>query len=201
MPFLAPILAATLAFALPAQAPTATIQSLFESGQYGPLLQRVNAEPAPPPQDLYLAGQSARKLDPPDDEQARNWLGRLGGADTDAWTFVGRSAVAIVNGDTGQAIADGRKAVQLAPTSFYARYQLGLAYAEAKDYRNGAATLEKAATMNPSFAYAQYYAGMEYYQLKRIDKMAVFFERFLKLAPNAPERPAIESLMRSIRGR
>ena len=42
---------------------------------------------------------------------------------------------------------------------------------------------------------------MEYYQLKRIDKMAVFFERFLKLAPNAPERPAIESLMRSIGGR
>jgi tetratricopeptide (TPR) repeat protein len=106
-----------------------------------------------------------------------------------------------VNGDTGQAIADGRKAVQLAPGNFYAQYQLGLAYAEAKDYRNGATTLEKATTMNPSFAYAQYYAGMEYYQLKRIDKMAVFFERFLKLAPNAPERPAIEALMRSIRGK
>ena len=201
MPFLVTLLAATLAFAQPAQEPPPTIQSLFESGQYGPLVERVQAEESPSPQDLYLAGQSARKLDPPDDEQARNWLGRLGGEDTNAWTFVGRSAVATVNGDTGQAIADGRKAVELAPTSFYARYQLGLAYAEAKDYRNGATTLEKAATMKPSFAYAQYYAGMEYYQLKRIDKMAVFFERFLTLAPNAPERPAIQSLMRSIRGR
>ena len=88
------MLAATLAFAQPAQEPPPTIQSLFESGQYGQLIERVHAEESPSPQDLYLAGQSARKLDPPDDVQARNWLGRLGGEDTDAWTFVGRSAVA-----------------------------------------------------------------------------------------------------------
>ncbi len=202
MPFLAPILAATLALALPAQEPPPpTIQSLFESGQYAQLIDRVHAEEAPSPQDLYLAGQSARKLDPPDVEQARNWFSRLGGKDTDAWTFVGRSATAVVDGNTGQAIADGRKAVALAPGSFYAQYQLGLSYAEAKDFRNGAATLEKATTIDPSFAYAQYYAGLEYYQMKRVDKMATFFERFLKLAPNAPERPAIESLMRSIRGK
>ena len=145
---------------LPAQAPPPTLQSLFESGQYGQLLGRVNAEKTPSPQDLYLAGQSARKLDPPDDVQALNWLGRLGGADTDAWTFVGRSAAAVVNGDTARR-SPTDKAVKLAPTNFYARYQLGLAYAEAKDYKNGATTLEKATTMNPSFAYAQYDAGIE----------------------------------------
>ncbi len=201
MPFLVTLLAATLAFAQPAQEPPPSIQSLFESGQYGQLIERVHTQEAPAPQDIYLAGQSARRLDPPDDLQARNWFKRLGGKDTDAWTFIGRSATDTVNGDDTRAIADGKKAVQLAPKNFYAVYQLGLAYAEAKDFRNGALTLEKATTMKPSFAYAQYYAGMEYYQLKRIDKMAMFFQRFLKLAPNAPERPAIESLMRSIRGK
>jgi hypothetical protein len=34
-----------------------------------------------------------------------------------------------------------------------------------------------------------------------VDKMAGFFETFLKLAPNSPERPAVESIMRTLRGR
>ena len=32
-------------------------------------------------------------------------------------------------------------------------------------------------------AYAHYMAGMSYYKAKRVDKMAVYFENFLKLAP------------------
>jgi hypothetical protein len=31
--------------------------------------------------------------------------------------------------------------------------------------------------------------------------MAVYFENFLKLAPNAPERPAVLSIMKTVRGR
>jgi hypothetical protein len=42
---------------------------------------------------------------------------------------------------------------------------------------------------------------MNYYKAKRIDRMAVYFENFLKLAPNAPEKPAVESIMRTVRGR
>ncbi len=197
---LASILVTTLALALPAQEPP-TIQSLFESGQFSQVIERVQAETAPAPQDLYLAGQSAHRLTPPDNEQARNWFGRLGNDDFNAWTFVGRSATSVLSGDMDKAIADGRKAVELAPDSFFAQYQLGLAYAEAKDFRNASAALEKATTMDPAFAYAHYYAGMEYYKAKRVDKMAAFFERFLKLAPKAPERPAIESLMKTVRGK
>ena len=50
-------------------------------------------------------------------------------------------------------------------------------------------------------AYAHYYAGLSYYQAERIDLMAAFFESFLKLAPDAPERAQVESIMRTIRGR
>jgi hypothetical protein len=42
---------------------------------------------------------------------------------------------------------------------------------------------------------------MNYYEAKRVDRMATYFENFLKLAPNAPERPAVESIMRTVRGR
>ena len=50
-------------------------------------------------------------------------------------------------------------------------------------------------------AYAHYHAGMNFYEAKQVAQMAVYFENFLKLAPNAPERPAVESIMRTIRGR
>jgi hypothetical protein len=50
-------------------------------------------------------------------------------------------------------------------------------------------------------AYAHYNAGMNFYKASRVDRMAVYFENFLKLAPNAPERPAVESIMRTVRGR
>jgi len=50
-------------------------------------------------------------------------------------------------------------------------------------------------------AYAHYEAGMAYYKAKRVDRMAVYFENFLKLAPNAPEKPAVQSIMRTVRGR
>ena len=59
----------------------------------------------------------------------------------------------------------------------------------------------KATEADPRMAYAHYHAGMNFYKAKRIAQMAVYFEYFLKLAPDAPERPAVESIMRTIRGK
>ena len=42
---------------------------------------------------------------------------------------------------------------------------------------------------------------MSFYKAKRVDKMAVYFENFLKLAPNAPENPAVQSITKTVRGR
>ena len=36
-------------------------------------------------------------------------------------------------------------------------------------------------------AYAHYEAGMAFYKVKRVDRMAVYFENFLKLAPERRE--------------
>ena len=42
---------------------------------------------------------------------------------------------------------------------------------------------------------------MPFYKAKRVDRMAVYVEHFLELAPDAPERPAVQSIMRTMRGR
>ena len=73
---------------------------------------------------------------------------------------------------------------------------------EARGDRPAAAdAFAKATEANPQMAYAHYRAGMNFYEAKRVDRMAQYFENFLRLAPNAPERPAVESIMRTVRGR
>jgi len=68
-----------------------------------------------------------------------------------------------------------------------------------RDYRNAAKLLEEAVAKKPDAAYAHYYAGLAYNGLKQPDKMVEHFRTFLKLAPDAPEAPKVESLLRSTR--
>ena len=68
-----------------------------------------------------------------------------------------------------------------------------------RDYRNAAKLLEQAAEKKPDAAYAHYYAGLAYNGLKQPDKMIEHFRTFLKLAPDAPEAPKVESLLRATR--
>jgi hypothetical protein len=39
------------------------------------------------------------------------------------------------------------------------------------------------------------------YRANHPDRMANHFEQFLKLAPDAPERPEVTQIMRTVRGR
>lgn len=180
-----------------------SVQKLFESGQYDQLLQRVADDDAATPEAIYLAAQAALKLEPPDREAAKALHRRLEGSgdETSAWTFIARSAAAIVDHAADAALAAASQAVVLAPNQMLAHYQLGMAHAEKRAWPSAVAAFEKATTLDPAFAYAHYYGGMSSYQAKRLDKMAASFERFLKLAPQAPERPAVEALMRTMRGR
>jgi len=202
--FLLPIIAGHLLLAAQTQAPAPpSAQKLFETGQYDQLLERVTADADAPPDALYLAGQAALRLEPPDRDAAKKACARLEGAgdETSAWTFIARSAAHLIDHAADPALAAAERAVELAPSEAYAHYQLGLAQGEKRAWANAAAAFEKAATLAPSFAYADYYAGMSYYQVKRLDRMSAFFERFLKLAPQAPERPAVEALLKTMRGR
>jgi tetratricopeptide (TPR) repeat protein len=68
-----------------------------------------------------------------------------------------------------------------------------------KNYQTVAEDAEKVIALDPANAYAYYYAGIAYSNLRRPDKMADYLDRFLKLAPDAPEAPKVQSLMRSLR--
>jgi tetratricopeptide (TPR) repeat protein len=212
-----PILALALALASGAGQDTAqqpTVQQLFEAGKYRPLLDKVSQEEGPSPADVYLAGLSARKLplpenepDQPDtrEEQARTWFGKLGGegedAEQDPWTFIRRSALAVGEHQGTEAVEAAKKAAAMAPGNVCAQFQLGLAFGEVKDMANAAKAFDQAIKADPFFAYAYYFGGNAYYQIKRSDKMVNLFDRFIKLAPDAPERPAIEALLRAARRR
>jgi Tfp pilus assembly protein PilF len=60
---------------------------------------------------------------------------------------------------------------------------------------------ERATQLDPMFAYAHYYAAISYSRIKQADRTASHFQTFLQLAPNAPERAAVESIMRALQGR
>jgi tetratricopeptide (TPR) repeat protein len=194
------VVAAALLVVLPAAAVRSTAQEnarkVFEAGKYQAVVEQTASDGSPEAQ--YLKGLAHLKLNQPD--VAKEAFGRLTAA-ANAWKSVGESAIALADGNQDAALAAAQAAVASNPDLAEAQYQLGVVL-EAKGDRAGAAdAFVKAAQANPQMAYAHYHAGMNFYEVKRIDQMAVYFENFLKLAPNAPERPAVESVMRTVRGR
>ncbi len=179
--------------------PASPVQQLFDAGEYEKVLDVVATAETPSPEDRYLAGHSALRLKPPDLDRARLLFGELGSGDEDGWTWVGRSAVHLAERRLEDAVSAAEHGVALAPELTLAHYQHGLALAALKRWAEAASAFEQAARLDPWFAYAHYHAGMANYQIKRIDKMVNFLEQFVKLAPQAPERPAVESLLRTLR--
>lgn len=177
-------------------------KSLYEAGQYEPAIQAIAAQgDEPSPAATYLAGQSHLRLNQPD--AARAQFAKLSAGSSaekpTAWSLVGTSATALIGGDTQLGIESAKRAVQMAPDEFHPNYQLGLAYSAADQMAPAAEAFEKAAAIDPTFAYTHYYAGLAYSKLRQVSRMATHLEYFLKLAPEAPERPAVVTLMRRVR--
>jgi tetratricopeptide (TPR) repeat protein len=194
------ILIAVILLAAPGAAQAQSPQQLFESGRYQDVVDQIGARPNASPDDLLLLARANLKLGRT--EAARTAYTRLQTGDaSNVWRLVGNSGVAETSGDTAAAVDNARKAVAVSPQNFGAQYQLGLALAAAKDFPGSAAAFEQAAKINPSFAYAHYYAGMARYSARQVDRMAAHFKTFAKLAPMAPERPAVENIMRTLGGR
>jgi tetratricopeptide (TPR) repeat protein len=170
-------------------------RQLFEAGKYQAAIDKTGGDTSP--SALYLKGLSHLKLNQADAAKAA--FQQVGG--DDAWQSVGQSAVALIDNNRDGALAAAKTAVGKNAKLAEAQYQLGRVLEAAGDRPGAADAFAKATEDNPQMAYAHYYAGMNYYEAKRVDRMAVFFENFLKLAPNAPERPGVESIMRTVRGK
>jgi tetratricopeptide (TPR) repeat protein len=179
-----------------------SIQQLFESGSDQGIIDRANAqgEPAGGPEDSFLIAQAHLKLQ--NGDGARQVLDRMAQrGEDDPWALIARSERARVDQNLDEALRLAQAAVVQGPDAPYAHYQLGLVQSQRQNMPGAADAFEKAAALAPAFAYAHYYAGMASSSAQRIDRVASHFETFLKLAPNAPERGAVESIMRTIRGK
>ena len=149
-------------------------------------------------EQAYLAGQARLRLK--QNSEARAAFKRLAsGSDDSAWTWIGRSALAQLERNRGEALDAAKRAVSLDKRLAEAHYQLGLVYNDRGDFKEAAGAFADAVKQKPTMAYAHYYAGAANNKIKRMDRMANHFERFVKLAPDAPERPAVESMLRTAR--
>jgi tetratricopeptide (TPR) repeat protein len=190
----------TIAMTAAGQAPAPSPQKLFESGKYQQAIDSIQAHSDAPPDQVYLRALAHRKLNQ-NDEAKQAFASLAGAAEGSAWREIGNSGSALVDGNMEPALEAANKAVAADAGSAQAQYQLGLVESARNNQPQAAAAFAKAAELDPQMAYAHYEAGMAYYKSKRVDRMAVYFENFLKLAPAAPERPAVLSIMKTVRGK
>jgi len=173
------------------------LRKQFDAGQYQQVIS--SAGNADDPRVVYLVAMSHQKLRHTDD--ARRVYEQLGSRpDSDPWQGIGRSAAAILSSDAGAAVQAADQAVANGGSLAEAHYQRGLALAARQDMAGSAAALEKATELDPRWAYAHYYAGIAYSKIKRVDLTASHFQTFLKLAPQAPERGEVQSIMKTLGG-
>jgi len=174
------------------------VQKLFEAGEYQRVVEV--AQPDADPAVLYTAAQSHQKLG--ENDQALQTYGALASRDEgDVWHFIGLSAQQLMQDDTEGAVASARQAVAMNGGMAEAHYQLGLVLAKRQEWASAATEFDRVTEINPSNAYAHYYDGLMQYRANRPDRMANHFEQFLKLAPDAPERPEVTQIMKTVRGR
>jgi len=175
----------------------AEVRRLFEAGQYQLVIQSADSGS---PETLYTAAQSHQKLGSAD--EARGTYARLAErSEDDPWHFIGVSGQQLLDDNTDAALESAQHAVQMADNIAEGHYQVGLVLAKRQDWRGAAEAFERAVQLNPANAYAHYYGGLMQYRAGRPDRMANHFEQFLKLAPEAPERPEVLQIMKTVRGR
>lgn len=184
-------------------------QKLFEAGKYQEAIQATPADA--PPAAIYQAALSQEKLNAKD--KAKELYNKLAALpESDAWHFIGVSGAQLLDAEEVTNERDWRRAIDYAlePAEqatkvngnlAEAYFQTATVFAKREDWQEAADAFTKAATLNPSLAYAHYYAGMAYNRAGRADQMAIQFEQFLKLAPDAPEKAAVTNIMRTVRGR
>jgi len=193
--------AAAVVLAVPMAAAQESAQRLLERGAYAEVVQRVETERQAgnnDPSSTYLAGQALLKLDRHQD--ARTEFAKLADSNDEAWKAVGQSSIALIDNNMDEAVNEGRRARDVNGEMGFAHYQLGLALLRQNNFGEAAQVLDRAADLMPEFAYAHYNAGVAAQRAKQLAPMAEHFRRFLQLAPDAPEKRAVQLALNSLRG-
>jgi tetratricopeptide (TPR) repeat protein len=177
-----------------------SLKPLYESGRYQEVIS-AGGSTVPgqgSPERIWLTAHSLQRLNRSGD--ARRELARLGALPDRAWQAVAALATATDVRDAA-AIDSGLSAAAAFPSHPFVQFEAGLAYASRNQFAESAAAMDRSIQAAPDLAYAHYYAGLAYQRIKRIDLTAVRLEAFIRIAPQAPERAQVESILRTLRGR
>ena len=202
------------------QDPPPNPQQLFEAGQYDQATQAIanaRAQGGGGLAEAFLAGHVFIRQN--QNDRAKEEFAKLAASEDQIWKLVGESSIAAVDNDFDRAIDLGNQAVNAAneraaqaaatgaapdPASqtrdFHAFYQLGLAKSRRDDWQGAFDAFDRAVALNPGFAYAHYYTGIAASRIQRLDRVGASLEQFLQMAPNAPERSAVMSVLQALRG-
>jgi tetratricopeptide (TPR) repeat protein len=178
--------------------PPLTVQILYESGADREIVDRVeNAVPnSVTSGDRWFAAQSQLRLGLRND--ALEELRALSQSASDPGVqLAAQLAIGRLTNDEAM-LARARAAASAYSESPFVLYELGLSYAVRNDFASAARIFDACIDTAPTFAYAYYQSALAYQRLDRADIMANRFDQFLRLAPNAPERPEVESVLRTI---
>ena len=94
---------------------------------------------------------------------------------------------------------EAKAAVDALPTHDVAVAALGESLVGLKKYDEAVTRLSATLANKEDIAYAHYWLGHAYYNKKQTDKMILHFDRFLKLAPKAPEAVSVQQLLAGLR--
>ncbi|GIX48060.1 MAG: hypothetical protein KatS3mg131_2271 [Candidatus Tectimicrobiota bacterium] len=102
-------------------------------------------------------------------------------AHADGWFYLGLTQLRL--GEAAAAVEALEKVRQLAPAKRYVHHPLGVAYFQARRYREALAQFEAAARFDPKKASTQFYLGYTHYLLRHYRQALPFFERARDLDP------------------
>ncbi len=113
--------------------------------------------------------------------------------------YLGKSQIHTKKKDFPAAMEQLSKAQDLDPKNAEVFYQKGVILGYQKKVEEAIGSFKNCLEEKPDHVYAHYQIGLAYYQIKRPDLMVVHLEKFLSLAPEAPEAEQVRKLLSSLR--
>lgn len=98
-----------------------------------------------------------------------------------------------------QAVETLERARGQSPSNAMIPFQIGVTRAFQEQWSPAVEQLSRAIEMNSGMAYAYYYRGLAYDKLNRKDQLVKDMERFLALAPDAPEADRARAVLQAAR--
>ncbi len=109
--------------------------------------------------------------------------------------YVGKAQILMLNKDFSGAMQQIEKALSLDPRNAEAFFQKGNVQAYQKQWKAAINAYKECLAVQPGHVYAHYYIGLAYNQINNKDLAINHLQKFLQLAPNAPEAEQVRRLL------